>query len=91
MDTALVFEAIHGHAPGLEGRDEANPLPLLIPAVHMLRHLAEDEAADRIMEGVSAVFKEGVALTKDLGGTARTSEMVAAIIGKIPAAAKARA
>jgi isocitrate dehydrogenase (NAD+) len=81
-----VFEAIHGHAPELEGQDQANPMPLLLPAVHMLRHLGEEAAADRIMAGLSAVLEEGAVVTRDLGGSAATSEMVAAIIGRMPPA-----
>jgi isocitrate dehydrogenase (NAD+) len=80
----VVFEAIHGNAPDLEGQDLANPLPLLVPAVHMLRHLGEAQAADRIMAGVSAVLREGRALTPDLGGSGRTSEMCAAVVAAMP-------
>jgi len=76
----IVFEAIHGNAPHLMGRDLANPLTMLIPAVAMLRHLGEDAAADRIMSGIETVLLSRETLTPDLGGTARTSEMVAAIV-----------
>ncbi|MBI3451217.1 MAG: NAD-dependent isocitrate dehydrogenase [Acidobacteria bacterium] len=82
-DGLVVFEAIHGNAPDLEGQDLANPLSLLIPAVHMLDHLGEGEAAARIMSSVSAVLVEGKAVTADLGGTAKTSEMAAAIVAKL--------
>ena len=90
-DGLVVFEAIHGAGPELEGQDKANPLPLLIPAVHMLRHLGEEAAADRVMAAVSAVLDEGRSVTADLGGPAGTAEMVSAIIAKLavqpPAAA----
>ncbi len=79
-DGIVVFEAIHGNAPHLEGQDLANPLPLLLPAVEMLKHLGEDEAARRIMRGIRLVLEAGQALTPDLGGRARTSEMAQAII-----------
>lgn len=74
-----VFEAIHGNAPELEGRDLANPLTLLVPAVAMLRHLGEASAAERIMGGIGRVLTRGRPLTPDLGGNAGTSEMAAAI------------
>ena len=80
-DDAVVFEAIHGNAPHLEGKDTANPLPLLIPAVAMLRHLGENDAAERIMAGVGRVLTEGRMVTPDLGGGARLTEMTEAIIG----------
>jgi len=75
-----VFEAIHGNAPHLMGRDLANPLTMLVPAVAMLRHIGEDAAASRIMTGIETVLAAREALTPDLGGTARTSEMVAAVV-----------
>ena len=86
-DEIVVFEAIHGNAPHLEGQDLANPLSLLVPATHMLDHIGEREAASRIMSGVSAVLQEGQTITRDLGGTAHTSEMAAAIISRMPPAA----
>jgi len=86
-DDLAVFEAIHGNAPHLEGQDLANPLALLIPAVHLLRHLGEDGAAERIMAGVSAVLTEGKTVTPDLGGEAHTSEMITAVISRMPPAA----
>ncbi len=83
-DELVVFEAIHGNAPDLEGQDRANPLPLLVPAIHMLRHLGESESAERILAAVSAVLTAGTALTPDLGGSATTSEMISAVIGSLP-------
>jgi len=88
-DGLVVFEAIHGNAPHLEGQDFANPLSLLVPAVHMLDHIGEGEAAARIMTAISAVLTEGKAVTPDIGGAAHSSEMTAAIISKIPAAGNA--
>ena len=82
-DDVVVFEAIHGNAPHLEGKDLANPLPLLIPAVAMLRRLGEAEAADKIMRGVGLALAEGKSLTPDLGGKATTTEMVQAIIERL--------
>jgi len=79
-----VFEAIHGNAPHLMGRDLANPLTMLIPAVALLRHLGEVEAADRIMAAVSAVLTARGRVTPDLGGNAHTSGMIDAIIAALP-------
>jgi isocitrate dehydrogenase (NAD+) len=81
-----VFEAIHGNAPHLEGKDLANPLSLLVPAVHLLRHIGEPEAAGRIGAGISAVLVEGKILTPDLGGASHLSEMASAIIARMPPA-----
>lgn len=77
-----IFECIHGDAPDLIGKDSANPLPMLMPAVYMLEHLEQRDAATRIRDAISATLKAGVS-TVDLGGTATTSAMTEAIIGNL--------
>ena len=71
---AAVFEAVHGTAPDIAGQDRANPTALLLSAVMMLRHIGEPEVADRIMAGLERVLAEGKVRTRDLGGTASTTE-----------------
>ncbi len=78
-----MFEAIHGHAPELMGLDVANPLPMLVPAIKLLEHVGEAEPARRLQSAVEKVLAERRWLTADLGGTARTSEMVRAIEGAL--------
>ena len=56
-DRYRVYEAIHGEAPHLEGTGRANPLPLLSPAIALLRHLGESAAADRIAAAVTRVLE----------------------------------
>jgi isocitrate dehydrogenase (NAD+) len=68
-----VFEAVHGSAPDIAGRNLANPTALLLSAVMMLRHLDEGAAADRIMRALGTVFTEGRERTRDLGGTTSTT------------------
>ena len=75
-----VFEAVHGTAPDLAGRQRANPTALLLSAVLMLRYLDEDETAERILAALKHVLAEGRVLTNDLGGTASTSEFGEAIL-----------
>jgi isocitrate dehydrogenase (NAD+) len=74
-----VFEAIHGEAPELTGKNRANLLPMLMPAVYMLRHLGQTEAAGRILTAVTSVLKQKI-VTPDLGGRATTTEMADAVI-----------
>jgi isocitrate dehydrogenase (NAD+) len=74
-----VFEAVHGSAPDIAGKNLANPVALLLSAVLMLRHLREDAAADRIMAAIDRVLASGQSRTRDLGGTASTSEFADAI------------
>jgi isocitrate dehydrogenase (NAD+) len=74
-----VFEAVHGSAPDIAGRQIANPTALLLSAVLMLRHIDEGAAADRIMKELGAVLTAGVVRTRDLGGTASTLEFADAV------------
>ena len=67
-----VFEAVHGSAPDIAGKNLANPTALLLSAVLMLRHIDEGEAADRIMQALGDVLRGGAVRTRDLGGTAST-------------------
>jgi isocitrate dehydrogenase (NAD+) len=78
-----VFEAVHGSAPDLAGRNVANPTALLLSAVLMLRHIGERAIADRIMKALDAVLSEGDVLTNDLGGDATTTAFAEAIAGRI--------
>ena len=74
-----VFEAVHGSAPDIAGKQLANPTALLLSAVLMLRHIDEGTSADRIMQALGAVLTAGVVRTRDLGGTASTLEFADAI------------
>jgi isocitrate dehydrogenase (NAD+) len=80
---AAVFEAVHGSAPDIAGKDLANPLALVLSAALMLRHLGEGEAADRIVRAVIGVLEEGRVRTRDLGGTAGTRAMRDAIVARL--------
>ncbi|MYF97435.1 MAG: NAD-dependent isocitrate dehydrogenase [Holophagales bacterium] len=79
-DDCHVFEAVHGDAPHLIGTGQANLLPLLTPAIALLRHFDLYEEASRIDQAVTAVLEEGRNLTPDLGGQSSTWQMARAII-----------
>jgi isocitrate dehydrogenase (NAD+) len=81
-DTA-VFEAVHGSAPDIAGKNKANPMALILSGAMMLDHLGEKEAADRVRAAVHAVLREGKKLTGDLGGTAGTTELAEAIASRV--------
>ena len=74
-----VFEAVHGSAPDIAGKNVANPMALLLSAVLILRHIGEAAIADRVMKALGAVLGEGRVRTCDLGGTASTTEFAEAI------------
>lgn len=78
-----VFEAVHGTAPDIAGKNIANPTALIFSALLMLRHLGEDAAADRIFKSVVVNLAIGKHLTADLGGTCSTSEYTDELIKEI--------
>jgi len=78
-----VFEAVHGSAPDIAGKNVANPTALLLSAVMMLRHIDESDAADRIMRALARVMTGEGAKTADLGGTATTTQFTAALCAAI--------
>ena len=75
-----VFEAVHGSAPQIAGKNMANPTALIQSAVMMLRYLGEYDCAKKIEKALETVFLKGEKLTVDLGGNASTSEFTDEII-----------
>ena len=78
-----VFEAVHGSAPDIAGKNLANPTALLLSALLMLQHIGEGEMASRIMTALGDVLSEGKVRTRDLGGTAGTREFADAICARV--------
>jgi len=75
-----IFEAVHGSAPDIAGKDVANPTALLQSAVLMLKHLDEFAAAEKVQSALEKVYSEGKVLTRDVGGTAGTSKFADAVL-----------
>ena len=80
-----VFEAVHGSAPDIAGRNIANPMALLLSALLMLRHIGESPMADRIMKALGTVLTDDRVRTRDLDGTASTTEFADAICRRLAA------
>jgi isocitrate dehydrogenase (NAD+) len=78
-----LFEAVHGSAPDIAGKNLANPMALILSSAMMLDHIEEAEAARRVREAVYAVLKDGKTLTKDLGGRSGTTEVTEAIAARV--------
>jgi isocitrate dehydrogenase (NAD+) len=76
---AAVFEAVHGSAPDIAGRNIANPTALLLSALMMLDHIGESAAARRIRAALDRTLTDGRVRTRDLGGTATTSAFADAV------------
>ncbi|HEU5340333.1 isocitrate/isopropylmalate dehydrogenase family protein [Edaphobacter sp.] len=75
-----IFEAVHGSAPDIAGKNMANPTALLQSAVLMLHHINEGATAERVQTALEQVYREGKVLTKDVGGTSGTREFAEAVV-----------
>ena len=77
-----MFEPIHGSAFDITGKGVANPIATFWTGSMMLEHLGEAKAAARIMKAIETVTAKKV-FTPDLGGTARTRDVTAAVIAAL--------
>jgi isocitrate/isopropylmalate dehydrogenase len=82
-EKGATFEAVHGSAPDIAGKNIANPIALILSGALLLDHIGELEAGNRVRSAVMAVLKEGKHMPRDLGGTASTSEVEEAIATRI--------
>jgi isocitrate dehydrogenase (NAD+) len=78
-----IFEAVHGSAPDIAGRNLANPLALMRSAIMMLRHLGRIDAMERMRAALRKVIVDEGTRTRDLGGTATTTEFTEAVVRAI--------
>jgi isocitrate dehydrogenase (NAD+) len=84
--SAAIFEAVHGSAPDIAGKNLANPAAVILAGVMMLEHLNETAAAARIEKCVRDVIREGTHVTRDLNPAGvGTEEMTRAIIERVQA------
>ncbi|SNB80072.1 tartrate dehydrogenase/decarboxylase / D-malate dehydrogenase [Arboricoccus pini] len=78
-----MFEPIHGSAFDIAGKGIANPIGTFWSGVLLLEHLGEKAAAHRLMTAIERVMADRRWHTPDLGGTARTADVTAAVIDAI--------
>jgi isocitrate dehydrogenase (NAD+) len=83
--TVAMFEAVHGSAPDIAGKNIANPGALILASAMLLHHLGETAIAQRIEDAVASVVREGKQVTQDLNPSSpvSTAAMAQAIIGKL--------
>ena len=84
---SAIFEAVHGSAPDIAGKDIANPTALLQSAVLMLRHINQAATADLLQGSLERVYRKKEHLTRDVGGRASTTEFADAIIAELASSA----
>ncbi|MEX0737549.1 MAG: isocitrate/isopropylmalate family dehydrogenase, partial [Bacteroidota bacterium] len=86
-DGIALFEAVHGSAPDIAGKNIANPCAITLAAAMMLDYLGEPEAAERIKTAIADVVRTGTRVTRDLNpnNSVTTTEMTEAIIASMQA------
>jgi isocitrate dehydrogenase (NAD+) len=82
-ESGAIFEAVHGTAPDIAGKNVANPSALVLAACMMLEHLGDHERAQRVRRALEATIRERKTVTRDLGGTATTTEFTEAVIARL--------
>ena len=83
---AAIFEAVHGSAPDIAGKDIANPTALLLAVALMLEHVERQDLAARLRAAINGCLNVDRVRTGDLGGKATTKEYTAALVRRIEAA-----
>lgn len=78
-----MFEPVHGSAPDIAGKGIANPIGQIWSGAMMLQHLGVPEAADAIENAIANILAEKKVRTPDIGGTASTRELGAAIASRV--------
>jgi tartrate dehydrogenase/decarboxylase/D-malate dehydrogenase len=78
-----MFEPIHGSAFDIMGKGLANPVGTFWSCVMLLEHLGENEAAARLMKAIEEITADPKLHTGDLGGTAKTKDVTAAVISRL--------
>ena len=82
-DKVRIYEAVHGSAPDIAGKNLANPSAILMAFAMMLKDLGQADAADRLNRAIQAQVAEGKVVTADIGGTAATTEFTQAVIARL--------
>ncbi|GGP53954.1 isocitrate dehydrogenase [Shewanella algicola] len=80
---AAIFEAVHGSAPDIAGKNLANPTSVILASIQMLEYLGMSDKAEMIRNAVSAVIEEGDRTTRDLGGTHGTTDFTQAVLERL--------
>ncbi|HEX8945248.1 MAG TPA: isocitrate/isopropylmalate family dehydrogenase [Gemmatimonadaceae bacterium] len=78
-----IFEAVHGTAPDIAGKNVANPGAVILAACMLLDHIGDEDRARRIRRALETTIREGKTVTRDLGGSASTDQFTDAIIAKL--------
>jgi len=81
-----MFEPAHGSSPKYKGLDKVDPVATILSGAWLLSYIGEEDRSRAVFDATRQVIEENKIVTYDLGGTAKSSEMTAAIaerVGKI--------
>jgi isocitrate dehydrogenase (NAD+) len=82
-EQAAIFEAVHGSAPDIAGQGIANPAAQMLAAAMMLDHIGRLQDASRLRRALETVIVKDNVRTKDLGGSASTTEFARAVAHRV--------
>ncbi|TRY30784.1 isocitrate dehydrogenase [Aliiglaciecola sp. M165] len=78
-----IFEAVHGSAPDIAGKNLANPTSVILASVQMLEYLDMSDKADNIRQALKEVIESGDRTTRDLGGEHGTTDFTQAVLDRL--------
>ncbi|HAX27549.1 MAG TPA: NAD-dependent isocitrate dehydrogenase, partial [Alteromonas macleodii] len=82
-EDCAIFEAVHGSAPDIAGKNLANPTSVILAAAQMLEYLNMGDKAEKIRAALKDVIESGDRTTRDLGGEAGTTEFTQALLDRL--------
>jgi len=78
-----MFEPAHGSSPKYKGLDKVDPVATILSGAWLLSYIGEEARSKAVFDATRYVIEENKVVTYDLGGTAKTSEMAAAIAERV--------
>ncbi|MBA3989071.1 MAG: isocitrate dehydrogenase [Idiomarina sp.] len=82
-EKCAIFEAVHGSAPDIAGKNLANPSSVILASIQMLEHLEMQDTAEKIRNALRDVIESGDRTTRDLGGSHGTTDFTQAILDRL--------
>ena len=82
-EKVTIYEAVHGSAPDIAGKDQANPTAILLSFAMLLKDNGMEEKGKKLEQALFDTVKEGKHTTKDIGGTAGTKEFTKAVMERL--------
>ncbi len=82
-EDCAIFEAVHGSAPDIAGKNIANPTSVILAAIQMLEYLDMGDKAEKIRAAITDVIATGDRTTRDLGGSHGTTDFTDAVLERL--------